>query len=80
MSKDFEHPLARKAKVWKAKMRDGAERDLLIAVTTLELDPKADGYIAKHVERLTKEIEAYLAATPELAGYVLVNRPKDWDA
>ncbi len=79
MSKDFEHPLARKAKVWKAKMRDGAESDLLIVITTLELDAKAEGHVAKHVERLTKEIEGYVEATPELAGYALVNRPKDWD-
>jgi len=80
MSTDFEHPLARKAKIWKAKMRDGAELDLLIVVTTLELDPAAHGYVKKHVERLTNEIEAYVAATPNLAGYALVDRPKDWDA
>ena len=75
----FKHPLARKAKVWTSKSREGADQRLLIVVTTLDLNPSDKRYQEKQVERLKGAIEDYIAAAPELAGYALVNRPKEWD-
>jgi hypothetical protein len=79
MSKVFKHPLARKATTTKFRQRDGGEHELLVIVTTLELDPAADGFSAKNVERLHDAAKAFVAETGPLAGYVIVNRPKDWD-
>lgn len=76
----FKHPLARKAKVWTAKTREGGEKRLLIVVTTLDLHPADKGYNDAHVGRLTQAIEDFVAAKADLDGYALVNRPKDWDA
>lgn len=80
MTKEFKHPLARKAKIWATKTREGADQRLLIAVTTLELDPKNEAFSQKHFDRLAKAAEEFVAETPDLAGYAIVNRPKDWDA
>ncbi len=79
MDKTFKHPLARKATVAKLRSRDGGERDILVIVTTLELDVGAKGFSAGNVERLHEAAKAFLAETAELSGYALVNRPKDWD-
>jgi len=79
MSKEFKHPLARRAKVWAAKTREGAQQNLLIVVTTLELDPEREAFSQKHFDRLAKAAEEFVAATPDLQGYALVNRGKDWD-
>ena len=80
MSKVFKHPLARKATVSKLHAREGGEKDLLIVVTTLELDAAAKGFSAKYVERLHEAAKAFVAETPDLAGYVFVNRAKEWKA
>jgi len=80
MTVDFKHPLARKAKIWTGKSRDGTEQQYLLVVTTLELKANREAFRPKHVDRLTKAVEDFVAATPEIAGYMLVNRPKDWDA
>lgn len=80
MTKDFKHPLARRAKIWAAKTREGADQNLLIVVTTLELNPKQEAYSQKHVDRLAKAAQEFVAETPDLDGCVLVNRPKEWDA
>jgi hypothetical protein len=79
MSKTFKHPLARKATTTKLRARDGAEQEILVIITTLELDIGAKGYSAGNVERLHEAARAFLAETAELGGYVLVNRPKEWD-
>jgi predicted lipoprotein with Yx(FWY)xxD motif len=78
MSKTFKHPLARKATVAKLHAREGGEKDLLIVVTTLELDAAAEGFNAKNVERLNDAAKTFLAEAKDLAGYVLVNRAKEW--
>jgi len=80
MTSEFKHPLARRAKVWTAKTREGGDQNVLVVVTTLELDAKVEAFSKKHVERLTKAIEEFVASEPEIASYALVNRPKDWDA
>jgi len=79
MSKVFKHPLARRATVTKLHAREGGDNDLLIIVTTLALDAAAEGFSAKNFERLHEAAKAFLAEEKELAGYVLVNRAKDWN-
>jgi len=79
MSKVFKHPLARKATTTKMRRRDGGDQELLIIVTTLELDAAAKGFNAKNVERLHEAAKAFLAEAENLAGYAIVDRPKDWD-
>ncbi len=80
MTKTFKHPLARHSKVARAHRRDGTQVDALMIVTTLELDPAVKGYKADKVERLHEAARAYLAETPEITSYAVMNRPKDWDA
>ena len=80
MSKVFKHPLARRATVATAHPRKGGEQKMLLIVTTLVLDPNGSGFNAKNVERLHDAAKAHLAAAPELAGYLIVDRPKEWDA
>ena len=79
MKKPFKHPLARNATTAKARRRGGGEDEMLVIVTTLELDVEAKGFNAKNVERLHAAAQAFLAEAEHLAGYALVNRPKDWD-
>ena len=78
MSRNFSHPLARSAKVWSATMEDGAERRILVIVTTIELDPKHDHYSEKLVRKLARAAEEHLGQSSEATGFMLVNRPKDW--
>lgn len=73
----FEHPLARNAKVWQGHLREGGERDLLVVVTTLELDPKAKKYKPDLVGKLRDDVNAFLSEHPNKAsGFVLMNKPK----
>jgi hypothetical protein len=78
MSKVFKHPLARNATVTKVRQRDGGEHELLLIITTLELDTAAKGFSAKNVERLHDAAKAYLAEAEDVAGYAIVSRAKDW--
>jgi hypothetical protein len=78
MTKPFTHPLARNATVARAYRRDGTEVDALLIVTTLELDPSGHSYKADKVARLHEAARAYLAETPEVTSYAVLNRPKDW--
>ena len=73
----FEHPLARSAKVWRAYPREGGESDMLVIVTTLELDPKAKKYKSDLVDKLRDGVNAFLSENPDKAsGFVLMNKPK----
>jgi hypothetical protein len=78
MTKSFTHPLARNATIARAYRRDGTQVDALLIVTTLELNPAAHGYKPDKVERLHEAARAYLADTPEITSYAVLNRPKDW--
>ena len=80
MTKEFRRPLARKAKIWPARTREGMEQTLLIVVTTLELDAKHEAYSKRHVDRLAAAVEEFVANAPGVSGFALVNRPKDWEA
>jgi hypothetical protein len=80
MQKVFKHPLARKATTAKARRRGGGEETMLVILTTMELDAGAKGYSKKNVERLQDAAQEFLAETKGLAGYAILNRPKDWDS
>ena len=80
MIPEFKHPLARRARVWISKTRDGVAQPLLVVLTTLTLDHKDDEYRKKLVDKLDKAASEYVAQSPQLAGYVLVNRPREWGA
>lgn len=73
----FDHPLARSAKIWPAELVGGERRDVLVVVTTLELDPEGKKFKPVHVERLSQAARDFLAERPEKAtGFVLMNKPK----
>ena len=78
MSKAFKHPLARNATVTKLHAREGGEKDLLIVVTTLELDAAAKGFSAKNFQRLHEAAKAFVTDMKDAAGYTIINRAKDW--
>ncbi len=79
MQKAFKHPLARKASTAKVRLRDGAEETMLLILTTMELDESSKRFSRKNVERLHDAAKAFLADAQGLAGYAIVNRPKEWD-
>jgi hypothetical protein len=78
LPKGFTHPLARTARVWRAKNLDGSEWGVLVIVTTMELDPKSDRYNERLVERLSRAANGYLARSSEATAFVLVNRMRQW--
>jgi hypothetical protein len=80
MSKAFKHPLARKATTATLRRGGGAEESVLVVVTTLELDAAAKGFNRKHVDRLNEAAAEFVAEHKGVAGFVLINRPKEWDA
>lgn len=80
MAEQFKHPLARSACLRPAVSLDGAERQNLIIVTTLQLDPKRDGYKREFVEKLSRAAKNHLSHVPNAQGFVLINRPRDWRA
>jgi hypothetical protein len=80
METAFKHPLARRATITSLRQRDGGEHPLLVIVTTLDLDPEAKRFSKKNFDRLHAAAHAFVAATPDIFGYSVVNRPKEWDA
>jgi hypothetical protein len=74
----FSHPLARAAKVWRAKTHDGGEQRLLVIVTTIPLDEKSKQYKKGLVERLSNAAQKYLTESAAASGFVLINRMRDW--
>jgi hypothetical protein len=76
----FQHPLARKAKVWTALTRDGTQQRILVVATTVVLDPKNKKYRRSLVDRLSNAAMAYLADSNEAASFVLIGgKPKEWE-
>jgi hypothetical protein len=75
----FQHPLARKAKVWTALTRDGTQQRVLVVATTVVLDPKNKKYRSSLVDRLSNAERAYLADSNEAEWFVLIGgKPKEW--
>jgi len=78
MAMAFSHPLARAAKVWTAKAKDGSEQRVLVIVTTVPLEPKDKGYKRSLIERLSRAAHDYLAHSDEAASFLLTSRMRDW--
>jgi len=76
----FSHLLARGAKIWAARSLDGEEHRMLVVVTTTALGPRAKGFKERLVEELSRAANEYLMASSEAAGFVLINRMRDWNA
>lgn len=74
----FSHPLARHAKVFTAQTHDGEARQILVIVTTVELDPKNERYRKGLVDKLSAAARDYLATSDQVKEFVLMSRPKDW--
>jgi hypothetical protein len=74
----FEHPLARKAKVWKARSKGGKDQRLLVVVTTLTLGAEQKGFNERNFKRLSQAASEFVSRNSGLDGYVLINRAKDW--
>jgi hypothetical protein len=79
MSKVFKHPLARDAKVWPAKMGDG-EHNILVIITTINLDADGDRKSKRLVEKLSKAAADHVQQLEDVSGFMLMNRAKDWVA
>jgi hypothetical protein len=77
MTKSFSHPLARRAGVWATNI-DGKNRDVLVIVTTLELDKKRPRYQRGLVDKLSRAAEERLAMAKGIDSFMLINRPRDW--
>ncbi len=75
----FAHPLAKRAKVWPMKSRDGSDRNVLVIVTTIVLDPLSEKYKKKLVDRLSEAASAYIAGKAGITDFVLINRMKEWE-
>jgi hypothetical protein len=78
MPASFNHPLARGVCLRPAVSLDGAERPMLVVVTTLQLDPSREGYRRSYVERLSRAAKEHLSRFPDVAEFVLTNRLRDW--
>ena len=74
----FAHPLAKKAKLWPMRSKDGSMIPVLVVVTTLVLDPEKENYKKNLVNRLSDAVSEYLAANPAVTDFILINRMKDW--
>jgi hypothetical protein len=78
MHKAFKHPLARNATTARQRRRQGEDETVLVIVTTMDLDPNSKAYSRKNFERLDDAAKTYLAEAADVAGYVIVNRVKEW--
>ena len=76
---DFTHPLARGAKVWEAKLRNGETKKILVIVTNAELDSEKKKYNAENIDRLVSAAETFMDEHAGVDGYVLANRLRDWE-
>ena len=75
----FEHPLARKARVFPFTSPDGRETQILVVATTVPLDPKDERYRKSLVERLSEAARDYLTQSNQATWFVLISgKPKDW--
>ena len=78
---NFTHPLARAAQVWPSMASTGQAQNLLVIVTTLELNPDSKRYKKDKVDRLSEAAVEWLSFHQDKAeGYILINRLRDWQA
>jgi hypothetical protein len=76
---EFNHPLARGAKVWTAYLGEGETRRILVIVTNAVLDPANEHYNPEHISRLNAAARDHLAQSGEADGFILANRLRDWE-
>ncbi len=74
----FSHPLAHSAKVFAAHSQDGREQQILVIVTTAELDPQSGRHKKGIVEKLSGAARDYMAKSAHVTAFLLMNQPKDW--
>jgi hypothetical protein len=61
------------------KTRDGADRYVLVVVTSLVLNPQSENFKQKLVDRLSEAASAYVAGKSGITDFVLINRIKEWE-
>jgi hypothetical protein len=74
----FEHPLARKARVFPFTSPDGREAQILVVATTVPLDPKDERYRKSLVERLSEAARDYVTQSNEATWFVLIAGKPNW--
>lgn len=72
----FSHPLARAARIWSAHF--DKRKNLLVVVTTLELDPHHKNFRKELVDELSAAAQEYVKSSGNVDGYCLINRLRDW--
>ncbi len=75
----FSHPLARAAKVWPAEVNSGETLQILVVVTTLDLDEASDNYNQQMVDVLSAAAQQYVNGTDEVDGFLIATRAVDWE-
>ncbi len=78
MMPEFTHPLAREAKVWPSAGLRGAPHEILVVVTTLDLEKTSKHFKADKVDKLIAAARAWIDETKVARDVLLINRPKDW--
>ncbi len=75
----FSHPLARAAKVWPAEVTGGETLQILVVVTTLDLDETSEQYNPEMVEALSAAAQEYIEESDEVDGFLIATRAMDWE-
>ncbi len=75
----FSHPLARAAKVWPAEVTGGQTLQILVVVTTLDLDQTSEQYNPEMVERLSSAAQEYVDGTNEVDGFLIATKAIGWE-
>lgn len=76
---DFNHPAARGAKVWTTKLKSGEMKRILVVVTNAELNTEKKRYNSEVIDKLVVAIEEFINGSPEIDGFLLANRLRDWE-
>ncbi len=75
----FSHPLARAAKVWPAEVTGGQTLQILVVVTTLDLNQDSENYNPEMVGRLSSAAQAYVDGSDEVHGFIIATRAIGWE-
>ncbi len=76
----FNHRLARAAKVWPAEVTGGQTLQILVVVTTLDLDRTSEHHNPEMVERLSIAAQEYVEGTDDVDGFLIATRAMDWES
>lgn len=75
----FNHPAARGAKVWRAKLKSGETKNILVVVTNAELNKEKKRYNGEVIDKLVFAIEDFINGDADIDGYLLANRLREWE-